>query len=298
MARIAKGVEELKQIAVQLRIDVISMLVEAGSGHSGGSLSSADVMSVLYFNEMNYDPKNPQWEERDRFILSKGHVCPIFYAALARAGYYQPEEMLTLRKLHSRLQGHPGKNKGLPGIEVSTGSLGQGLSVGVGLALSAKTDKKNWRVYVLNGDGELDEGSIWEAVMAAGHYHLDNLVSVVDNNDLQIDGRICDVMDIYPIDKKFEAFNWYAIHANGHDVEDLLKSFAQARENKGKPTVIIAHTTKGKGVSFMENQAGWHGKAPNVKEARQALEELRREQERVGIWRGAKVQLQPNKLRQ
>jgi transketolase len=294
----AKSVEELKQIAAQLRIDVISMLVEAGSGHSGGSLSSADIMSVLFFNEMNYDPKNTQWEERDRFVLSKGHVCPIFYAALARAGYYPVEEMLTLRKLHSRLQGHPGKNKGLPGIEVSTGSLGQGLSVGVGLALGAKTDKKNWRVYVLNGDGELDEGSIWEAIMAAGHYHLDNLVSVVDNNDLQIDGRICDVMDIYPIDKKFEAFNWYAIHANGHDVGDLLKALAQARENKSKPTAIIAHTTKGKGVSFMENQAGWHGKAPNVKEAKQALEELRREQERVGIWRGAKVQLQPSKLRQ
>lgn len=296
MSRGPGKVRELEQIAVQLRIDVISMLLEAGSGHSGGSLSSADIMGALYFHEMNHDPPNPGWPERDRFVLSKGHVCPILYAALARAGYYPVDEMLTLRKLGSRLQGHPGRNKGLPGIEASTGSLGQGLGVATGMALGAKQDGADWRVYCLNGDGELDEGSIWESAMAAAHYRLDNLVAVVDNNDLQIDGKLRDVMDVYPIDAKFEAFNWNVISCNGHDMEALLDAFRQARECKGKPSVILAQTTKGKGVSFMENRAEWHGRAPNPEEARRALEELKERQIRIGVWRGAREQLATPKL--
>jgi transketolase len=247
---------------------------------------------------MNHEPQNPQWPQRDRFVLSKGHICPVYYAALARAGYFPVEELLTFRKLGSRLQGHPGKNKGLPGIEVSTGSLGQGLGVAVGVALGAKHDMADYRVYCLNGDGELDEGSIWEAAMAAGHYGLDNLVTIVDNNNLQIDGRLRDVMNVYPIDKKFEAFNWNVITCDGHDVEALVSAFKQAREFKGKPSVIIANTIKGKGVSFMEDKAGWHGKAPNPEEARKALEELKSQQVQVGSWPGAKVQLATPKLTQ
>jgi len=224
--------------------------------------STADIMAALYFHEMNHDPRNSELPQRDRFVLSKGHVCPIYYAALARAGYFPVEELLTLRKLGSRLQGHPGKNKGLPGIEVSSGSLGQGLGVAAGIALGAKHDGAAYRVYCLNGDGELDEGSIWESAMAAGHYKLDNLVAIVDNNDLQIDGRLRDVMDVYPIDEKFRAFNWNVISCDGHDVEALVRALAEARDFKGRPSVIIAKTIKGKGVSFMENAAGWHGKAP------------------------------------
>jgi transketolase len=295
VSRLLKDAQELKQIAAQLRIDVVSMLLEAGSGHSGGSLSAVEIMSVLYFHEMNHDPADPQWPERDRFILSKGHVCPILYAALARAGYFPVEELLTLRRLGSRLQGHPGRNKGLPGLEASTGSLGQGLGIAVGIALGAKHDA-GYRVYCLNGDGELDEGSIWEAAMAAGHYRLDNLVTVVDNNNLQIDGRLKNVMDVYPIDRKFEAFNWSVIPCDGHDAAALINAFEQARDFKGKPSVIIAKTVKGKGVSFMENEAGWHGKAPNPEEARKALKELKKQQVKVGVWPGAQVQLKPSKL--
>ncbi len=296
MARMLKEPGELRQIAAQLRLDLVSMLFEAGSGHSGGSLSAVEIMTVLYFHEMNHDPADPEWAGRDRFVLSKGHVCPILYAGLARAGYFPVEELLTLRRLGSRLQGHPGTNKGLPGLEVSTGSLGQGLGVAVGIALGAKHDKADYRVYCLNGDGELDEGSIWEAAMAAAHYKLDNLVTVVDNNDLQIDGRLKKVMDVYPIDRKFEAFNWNVISCDGHDVEALIDAFQQARDFKGKPSVIIAKTVKGKGVSFMENEAGWHGKAPNAEELRKALEELKEQQADAGVWPGAKAQLKPSKL--
>jgi transketolase len=291
-----KQPEELLQIAAQLRIDVINMLLEAGSGHPGGSLSSVEIMTALYFHELNHDPENPEWPLRDRFILSKGHVCPVLYAALARAGYFPVEELMTLRKLGSRLQGHPGKNKGLPGIEVSSGSLGQGLGVAVGIALGAKHDTADYRVYCLNGDGELDEGSIWEAAMAAGHYALDNLVTVVDNNDLQIDGRLRDVMNVYPIDRKFAAFNWNVISCDGHDVRALVDAFERVRAFKGKPSVIIAKTTKGKGVSFMENEANWHGRAPNPEQAGKALAELRGQQEEVGLWPGAEVQLPTPKL--
>ncbi len=296
MARMLKEPQELRQISVQLRMDIISMLLEAGSGHSGGSLSCVETIAVLYFHEMNHDPANPEWTERDRFLISKGHVCPTQYAALARAGYFPVEELLTLRKLHSRLQGHPGVNKGLPGIEVSTGSLGQGLGIAVGMALGAKHDKADYLVYCLNGDGELDEGSIWEAAMAAGHYELDNLVTVVDNNDLQIDGKLRDVMNVYPIDKKFEAFNWNVINCDGHDVQALIDAFEQARNFKGKPTVIVAKTVKGKGVSFMEDEAGWHGKVPSPEQAIKAHEEFRAQQEEVGVWPGAEEQLATPKL--
>ena len=289
---------ELGQIAAQLRIDLVSMLLEAGSGHPGGSLSSVEILTALYFHELNHDPGNPEWPQRDRFILSKGHVCPILYAALARAGYFPVEELLTLRKLNSRLQGHPGRNKGLPGIEVSTGSLGQGLGVAVGIALGAKHDGADYRVYCLNGDGELDEGSIWEAAMAAGHYGLDNLVTVVDNNDLQIDGRLSDVMNVYPIEGKFEAFNWHVISCDGHDVKALVEAFEQASSFKGRPSVIVAKTSKGKGVSFMEDEAGWHGKAPNPEQAGKAIEELKNLQAQVGLWPGAKTQLMTPKLQQ
>jgi len=291
MTRMLKKPEELEQIAVQLRVDLISMLFEAGSGHTGGSLSSADIFSVLFFYEINHNPADAVWPERDRFILSKGHVCPIYYAALARAGYFPVEELMTFRKLNSMLQGHPGMNKGLPGIECSTGSLGQGLGVAAGIALGAKHDKSDYRVYCLNGDGELDEGSIWETAMAASHYKLDNLVSIVDNNDLQIDGRLRDVMNVYPIDRKFESFNWNVIKCDGHDVKALVKAFEEARSCKGKPSVIIAKTVKGKGVSFMEDEAGWHGKTPNKEQAVSALEELKKIQKKTGVWSGAEIQL-------
>ncbi len=296
MARMLKETQDLRQIAAQLRIDLIAMLLEAGSGHSGGSLSAVEIMTTLYFHEMNHDPQNPQWPRRDRFILSKGHVCPILYGALARAGYFPVEELLTLRKMGSRLQGHPGRNKGLPGIEVSTGSLGQGLGIAVGVALGAKHDMVDYRVYCLNGDGELDEGAIWEAAMAAGHYNLDNLVTVVDNNDLQIDGRLRDVMNVYPIDRKFEAFDWNVISCDGHETAALVGAFKQAREFRGKPSVIIARTLKGKGVSFMEDEASWHGKAPNPEQAREALKELKARQKEVGLWPGAGIQLPTPKL--
>jgi transketolase len=291
-----KGVEELRQIATQIRIDIVKMLVQAGSGHLGGSLSVTDILVALYFNHMNIDPKNPCWEGRDYLILSKGHVCPALYAVLARAGYYPPEEMLTLRQLGGRLEGHPCKSRGLPGIEVSTGSLGQGIGVAGGIALGLKIDKKPNRVYSVNGDGELDEGSVWESVMSAGHYKLDNLTMIVDNNDLQIDGRIKDVMNLYPLKEKFLAFNWNVIECDGHDFKQLVDSLKKAEATKGKPTVIIAKTVKGKGVSFVEDKAEWHGKAPKPDEAVKALKELYALRNEVGRWKGATVELKPPKI--
>lgn len=266
-------IPDLKKTANQLRMDVINMLAEAGSGHPGGSLSSAEIVTALYFNIMKYDPKNPNWNERDYFILSKGHSCPIQYAAMARTGYFPVEELMTLRKINTRLQGHPSRAN-LPGIESSTGSLGQGLSVAVGISIGLKSDKKPNRVYCLMGDGEQDEGQIWEAVMAAGHYKLDNLCGIVDFNGLQLDGFVKDVMNLEPLAKKYESFGWNVVEINGNNMEEVLTAFEKAKTIKNKPTAIIAHTIKGKGVSFMENKVEWHGKAPTKEEAEIAIDEL------------------------
>lgn len=274
MELIKKSAKELEKISNELRIDIIKMLCEAGSGHPGGSLSVIDILVVLYFNHLIHDPKNPNWDGRDRVILSKGHVCPALYAVLSKCGYFPHEELFTLRKLGSRLQGHPAKDKGLPGIEVSTGSLGQGLSVGVGMALGFKLDKKPNRVYVIMGDGEQQEGSIWEAVMSAGHYKLDNLIGIVDHNNLQIDGEVEKVMGVEDLVEKYKAFRWEAIRINGHNISEIDDTFEKAKKIKGKPVAIIADTIKGKGVSFMENVAEWHGKAPNKEQAEKCIQEL------------------------
>lgn len=273
--------EELAFIARQLRRDVIKSLYLAKSGHSGGSLGTADIFSVLYFGRiMRYDPKNPKWAKRDRFVLSAGHICPILYATLARAGFFPADELATLRKIGSRLQGHPGIDMGLPGLETSTGSLGQGISIAVGMALSDKyLDQNDRRVFAITGDGELQEGSTWEAAMAAGNYKLDNLCWIVDNNNCQIDGRVHDVMSIYPLDKKFEAFKFEVIQIDGHNIPEILKAFNQFIENHknhiGKPTVIIAKTKMGFPISFMLDKFEWHGIAPNKEQTLLALEELK-----------------------
>ena len=264
---------QLEDMARKIRIDVIKEVAAAGSGHPGGSLSAADIVTALYFSEMNVDPQDPKKADRDKLILSKGHAAPVQYAALAERGFFDTEELITLRKLGSRLQGHA-KMGLVPGIEMSTGSLGQGFSASVGMALANKLDDNPGRIYVLLGDGELQEGIVWEAAMSAGHYHLDNLCAIVDWNGLQIDGRNDDVMTVRPIDEKFKAFGFNTIMINGHDFHEILDAFDKARETKGQPTVIIASTHKGHGVSFMEDQAGWHGKAPNEEQARQAVEEL------------------------
>ena len=245
----------------------------AGSGHPGGSLSSAEIIAVLYFNVLNHDPKNPSWEDRDIFILSKGHCCPAMYSALARSGYFPVKDLKTLRKLRSKLQGHPHTGS-LPCIEASTGSLGQGLSIAVGSALGLRLSKKKCRVYCLMGDGEQQEGQIWEAAMSASHYQLDNLIGIVDRNGLQIDGFTKDVMDYEPLEKKWKSFGWRVFTVDGHDIKALLNMFEKARKVKNKPTVIIADTTKGKGVTFMENVAVWHGQAPNDEETKKALNDL------------------------
>ena len=252
----------LQTIAKEIRKDIIRSLAEAGSGHTGGSLDLADIFTVLYFNILNHDPCHPNWENRDRLILSIGHVAPVLYTTLAHAGYFPKEELMTLRKLNSRLQGHPGRDHGLPGIELSAGSLGQGLSVAVGMALAAKMDKASWQVYSIHGDGELQEGSIWEAAMAASHHHLDNLTAIVDRNKLQIDGRNCDVMEIEPLKEKWEAFGWNVISCNGNDIPEILDAFKTSRNTKDKPSVIIAGTIMGKGVKSIENDYHWHGKVP------------------------------------
>lgn len=265
--------QELENISKLMRKDIVTMLTESASGHPGGSLSIVDIMSVLFFEEMNIDPLNPKNPDRDRFVLSKGHAAPALYSALARKGYFEVKELMTLRKTGSRLQGHPNMND-LPGIDMSTGSLGQGISASVGMALAGKLDKKDYRVYTILGDGELEEGQVWEAAMSAAHYNLDNLTAFVDNNGLQIDGNIEDVMNPGPIDKKFEAFGWNVLKINGHDYDEIRNAIDRAKNTKGQPTVIICDTVKGKGVSFMENNAGWHGNAPSKEQCEQALKEI------------------------
>ena len=266
-------IKELELTATKVRCAIIRSLHAAGSGHPGGSLSSADIVTALYFKEMNIDPANPKMKGRDKLIYSKGHAGPAQYAALAVRGYYPEEELLTLRKIGSKFQGHPNMNY-VPGIEMSTGSLGQGFSVAGGMALANKMDDDPGRIYAILGDGELQEGLIWEAAMSAAHYKLDNLVGIVDHNGLQIDGRNDDVMTVMPIADKFRGFGWNVIEIDGHDMQQILDAFAAARACKGKPTMIVAETVKGKGVSFMEGQAGWHGKAPNDEQTDQALQEL------------------------
>ncbi len=259
--------------ARQMRRNIISMLGQAGSGHTGGSLSASDIVACLYFWEMNIDPKNPGWEARDRFVLSKGHAAPVLYAALAEKGFFPQDYLNRLRKLGSPLQGHPDMRK-LPGVEASTGSLGQGISWAVGMALAGKMDQKPYRVYALLGDGEIEEGMVWEASMAAAHYKLDNLTAFIDNNGLQIDGRVEEVMSPLPIPDKFRAFGWEVLEIDGHDHRQIMQALNTARTVQNRPTAVIAHTIKGKGCSFMENRAEWHGVAPKPDEVEKALAEL------------------------
>lgn len=269
------NITELKKMALEVRKGIITGTFHANSGHPGGSLSAADIFTYLYFEEMNIDPADPKKEDRDRFVLSKGHTAPGLYSVLANRGYFPVEDLKTLRHMGSYLQGHPDM-KHIPGVDMSSGSLGQGLSCAVGMALAGKLDHKDYRVYALCGDGEIQEGQIWEASMFAGFRKLDNLVLIVDNNHLQIDGAIDEVCSPYPIDKKFEAFNFNVINIDGNDFAEIGRAMKEARTVKGMPTAIIASTVKGKGVSFMENQAGWHGKAPNTDEFKSAMEELKK----------------------
>ena len=273
-AKLDLSLAELQRMAKQLRRHVITMIAKAGSGHPGGSLSAADIVTALYFKIMRHDPKNPQWPDRDRFILSKGHAAPVLYAALAECGYFPPEELSTLRKMDSRLQGHTDRTL-TPGVEMSSGSLGQGLSFVIGIALAGKLDARDYQVYVLLGDGECDEGQIWEAAMAAAHYKIDNLTAIVDHNELQLDGRVRDIMSLEPLADKWRSFNWEVLDIDGHDINEILQAFKKAKQTRQRPTVIIAHTIKGKGVSFMENNVDFHGKAPTPQEAETALEELK-----------------------
>ena len=266
-------IKELEVKATEIRRSIIRSLHAAGSGHPGGSLSMADIVTALYFEEMNIDPADPKKKGRDKLIFSKGHAGPAQYAALAARGYFPEEDLLTLRKLGSNFQGHPNMDL-VPGIEMSTGSLGQGFGTAGGMALANRLDEDPGRIYVVLGDGELQEGIVWEAAMSAAHYKLDNMVAIVDHNGLQIDGRNDDVMRVMPIADKFRAFGWNVIEIDGHDMEQILDAFAKARACKGMPSVIVAETVKGKGVSFMENQAGWHGKAPGDEQTEQALAEL------------------------
>lgn len=268
-------IQELQKTAIEVRKGIITGVHAAKSGHPGGSLSAADIFTYLYFEEMNIDPKNPKDPDRDRFVLSKGHTAPGLYSTLANRGYFPVEDLETLRHVGSHLQGHPCIAH-TPGVDMSSGSLGQGISAAVGMALSAKLRNKDYRVYTLLGDGEIQEGQVWEAAMFAGAKKLDNLVVIVDNNNLQIDGPITEVNSPYPIDKKFEAFNFYVINIDGNDMSQIASAMKEAREMKGMPTAIIAKTTKGKGVSFMENQVSWHGTAPNDEQYEQAMEELRK----------------------
>ncbi len=265
--------KQLEIAATKVRMGVIEGVYNAKAGHPGGSLSVADTLTYLYMNRMNVDPANPEMADRDRLVLSKGHTAPALYACLAHRGFFPVEELKTLRKIDSRLQGHPVKGK-VPGVDMSTGSLGQGISAACGMALSGKISNDTYKVYAVLGDGEIQEGQVWEAAMFAAHYQLDNLVAVVDNNGLQIDGKIGDVMSPYPIDEKFAAFGWHVICINGHDFDEIEKAFNEAETVINKPTVIIQRSTKGKGVSYMENQCGWHGKAPNAEEYAKAMEEL------------------------
>ena len=267
-------IKQLQILATKARMGAILGTFCAKSGHPGGSLSAADIFTYLYFKEMNVDPKNPKWEDRDRFVLSKGHCCPSLYAVLALKGYFEWDELSKLRHVGAMLQGHPDM-KGTPGIDMSTGSLGQGISAACGMALSGKLSNDFYKVYAILGDGEIEEGQVWEAAMFAAHYQLDNLVAVVDNNGLQIDGRISDVMSPYPIDEKFKAFGWHVISIDAHDFDAIEKAFAEAEKISGQPTVIIQRSIKGKGVSFMEDQVSWHGTAPNEEQYNQAMTELK-----------------------
>lgn len=267
------NLKDLEIIANTMRKDIVSMLNKSQSGHPGGSLSACEIVATLFFEEMNIDPKNPGWEARDRFVLSKGHAAPVLYAALAEKGYFPKSELDNLRKTGQMLQGHPDM-KGTPGVDMTTGSLGQGISAACGMAKSAKMFKEDYRVFALLGDGEVQEGIVWEAAMFAAHNKLDNLVAFLDHNGLQIDGKNEDVMSIDPIDEKFKAFGWNVIVIDGHNLEEIAKALDMARERNGKPTMIVANTVKGKGVSFMENQVGWHGKAPSDEELEKALTEL------------------------
>ncbi len=265
-------IRELENKAREVRRMIIRMLVRAGSGHPGGSLSAADLITALYFKVLRHNPKDPKWPDRDRFHMSKGHCCPLWYAVLAESGYFSKDKILTLRQLGSVLQGHPDRRT--PGVDVASGSLGQGLSVALGMGLSARLDKKDYRVYVLLGDGESQEGNIWEAAMACSHYKCDNLCAILDYNGFQIDGKTRDIMDLEPLAAKWQAFGWKTIEINGHDMKEILSAYEEAKNNKGRPTIIIARTTKGKGVSFMENVCDFHGRAPTAEEAKIALKEL------------------------
>ena len=272
--------KELMKTANEIRKGVLTATHSAKSGHPGGSLSAADIYTYLYFEEMNIDPKNPKKADRDRFVLSKGHTAPGYYSALAQKGFFPVEDLTTLRKTGSYLQGHPDM-KHIPGVDMSSGSLGQGISAAVGMAISAKLSGDTYRVYTLLGDGEIQEGQVWEAAMLAAHRKLDNLVVIVDNNNLQIDGKITEVNSPYPIDKKFEAFNFRVINIDGHNFDEIAAAFKEARETKGQPTAIVAKTVKGKGVSFMENQVSWHGSAPNDEQYAAAMEELEKAGEAI-----------------
>ncbi len=267
------NIVELKTIARELKVDIIRMLVEAGSGHPGGSLSCIDVLVALFFHKMRHRPADPNWVDRDRFILSKGHCVPALYAVLARAGYFSREELLSLRKLNSRLQGHPDRNR-LPGIEASTGSLGQGLSVALGMALAGKISQRKYRVYCVISDGECQSGQVWEASMAAPKFKLDNLCALLDYNKIQLSGGIKDIMDLEPLLDKWRAFNWNTTEIDGHDFTAITQTLDDAERVKKKPTLILCHTTKGKGVSFMEGKWEWHGKAPNREEGERAIQEI------------------------
>ena len=266
-------IRELESIAKRVRRHSIRMIYQAGSGHPGGSLSGTDVMVALYFHIMKHDPKRPDWTDRDRFVLSKGHAAPALYAVLAESGYFPVEELDTLRKMGSRLQGHPCMGK-TPGIEMSTGSLGHGLAAGNGMALAAKLDRKLYRIYVLLGDGEMDVGETWEAMMLASHYKLDNITAYVDRNKLQLDGPTEKIMSLEPLADKWKAFGWHVIEINGHNMKEIIHATNEAKSIKGKPTVVICHTIKGKGVSYMEGTTHFHGKAPNDQEYQQAMKEL------------------------
>ena len=266
-------IEDLKMKANEIRKDIIEEVYNAKSGHPGGSLSIADIMAVLYFNELRIDEKNPRWEERDRLVLSKGHCSPALYAALAERGFFDKEDLKSFRKIESNLQGHPDLNK-VPGVDMTSGSLGQGLSIANGMAIAGKMDNKDYRVYTILGDGEIEEGQVWEAAMTANKYKLDNLCVIVDNNNLQIDGTIEEVMSSYPIDEKFKSFGFNVLAIDGNNIEEILSAFEIAKQTKNKPTCIIAKTIKGKGVSFMENKVGWHGKAPNEEEYEEAMKNL------------------------
>jgi len=265
---------EMATVAKKLRRHIVTMTGKAGSGHPGGSLSSVEIITALFFKILRHDPANPRWADRDRFILSKGHAAPLLYSVLAERGYLPTEELATLRKLNSRLQGHADMTS-TPGVEMSSGSLGQGLSFGIGVALAGRLNKQDYRVYVLLGDGECDEGQVWEAAMASAHYKLDNLVAIVDHNDQQIDGWNCEVMNLEPLPEKWRAFGWHVLEVDGHDLSQLIAALEEARQVKGKPTAIIAHTIKGKGISFMERNLDFHGKAPTAAEVEKALEELK-----------------------